>query len=89
MENKYKSEQRRVEELERQLDKLSLKENRSSGQTFQLDADSILEINFNQLQVNEQISQGGFSTIHKGTYKGLQVAVKKNFNPKIDQELLK
>jgi len=34
MENKYKSEQRRVEELERQLDKLSLKENRSSGQTF-------------------------------------------------------
>lgn len=32
---------------------------------------------------------GGFSTIHKGSYKGLKVAVKKNFNPKIDQELLK
>ena len=24
---------------------------------------------------------GGFSTIHKGSYKGLKVAVKKTFNP--------
>ena len=27
---------------------------------------------------------GGFSTIHKGLYKGLDVAVKKIFNPKIN-----
>ena len=71
------------------MDRLSVKENRSSGQSFQLDADSILEIKVNQLEVGEQISQGGFSTIHKGTYKGLKVAVKKNFNPKINEELLK
>lgn len=32
---------------------------------------------------------GGFSTIHEGIYSGLKVAVKKNFNPKIDEELLK
>jgi hypothetical protein len=31
---------------------------------------------------------GGFSTIHKGMYKGLKVAVKKNFNPKINEELI-
>lgn len=41
------------------------------------------------MEVGEQISQGGFSTIHKAIYKGLNVAVKKNFNPKIDEELLK
>lgn len=69
---------------------MSVKENRSTGkESFQLDNDSILEIKFNQLEVGAQISQGGFSTIHKGIYKGLQVAVKKNFNPKIDEELLK
>lgn len=32
---------------------------------------------------------GGFSTIHKGEYKGLKVAVKKIFNPKINEELLR
>lgn len=32
---------------------------------------------------------GGFSTIHRGFYKGLKVAVKKNFNPNITDELLK
>lgn len=42
MENKFKSEQRRVEELQKQLDKLSVKENRSGGQSFYLDSDSIL-----------------------------------------------
>lgn len=45
----------------------------------------MLEINFGDLEVGEQISMGGFSTIHKGMYKGLRVAVKKNFNPKIDE----
>jgi|688.fasta_scaffold1841139_1 hypothetical protein len=65
---------------------MSVKENRSNGKdSFQLDTDSILEINFSNLEVGPQISQGGFSTIHKGMYKGLQVAVKKNFNPKIDE----
>jgi len=32
---------------------------------------------------------GGFSTIHKGKYCGLEVAIKKVFNPKINEELLK
>lgn len=28
---------------------------------------------------------GGFSTIHRGRYKGLEVAIKKVFNPKINE----
>ena len=28
---------------------------------------------------------GGFSTIHKGEYHGLDIAVKKVFNPKINE----
>jgi hypothetical protein len=31
---------------------------------------------------------GGFSIIDRGRYKGLEVAVKKVFNPKISEELL-
>lgn len=47
--------------------------------------DPILEIEFNSLDIYDQISMGGFSTIHRGHYKGLEVAVKKIFNPKITE----
>lgn len=38
--------------------------------------------------IGEQISMGGFSTIHKGKFSGLEVAVKKVFNPNISEELM-
>lgn len=37
------------------------------------------------LHVGEQISMGGFSTIHRGTYVGMEVAIKKVFNPNITE----
>jgi len=40
------------------------------------------------LQIGEQISMGGFSTIHKGKYFDLDVAIKKVFNPNISEQLL-
>jgi hypothetical protein len=40
------------------------------------------------LQVGEQISMGGFSTIHVGKYFDLDVAIKKVFNPNISEQLL-
>jgi serine/threonine protein kinase len=55
---------------------------------LRLDPHSILEIDFSDLKLAEQISMGGFSVIHKGQYKGLEVAVKKVFNPNITEELL-
>ena len=38
--------------------------------------------------IGEQISQGGFSVIHKGTLNGTPVAIKKIFDPRLTDELL-
>jgi hypothetical protein len=62
-----------------------MREKKSNKESFNLDMDPILEIEFNSLDIYEQISMGGFSTIHLGHYKGLDVAVKKIFNPKITE----
>jgi len=40
------------------------------------------------LEVEEQISQGGFSVIHKGKLNGTPVAIKKIFDPRLTDELL-
>lgn len=32
---------------------------------------------------------GGFSTIHRGEYQGLEVAVKKVFNPNVNEDLMR
>ena len=40
------------------------------------------------LQEGEQISMGGFSTIHRGRYFDMDVAIKKVFNPNITEEIL-
>lgn len=41
-----------------------------------------------QLSTKEVISQGGFSIVYKGCYKGCEVAVKQIFDPNITEELL-
>lgn len=48
----------------------------------------VLTLRMNNLEIGEQISMGGFSTIHKGKYFDLEVAVKKVFNPNISDQLL-
>jgi len=40
------------------------------------------------LNIGEQISMGGFSTIHRGKYLSMEVAIKKVFNPNITEEIL-
>ena len=40
------------------------------------------------IEVGEQIGQGGFSVIHKGSLNGTPVAIKKIFDPSITDELL-
>lgn len=40
------------------------------------------------IEMGEQISQGGFSVIHKGSLNGTPVAFKKIFDPRLTDELL-
>lgn len=50
--------------------------------------ESRLEIDYNDIEFKEVISQGGFSIVHQGSYRGMKVAIKKIFDPVIRQELL-
>lgn len=42
----------------------------------------------NDIYIGEQISQGGFSVIHKGLLNGSPVAIKKIFDPRLTDDLL-
>jgi len=48
----------------------------------------IREFSLDDIEVGEQISQGGFSVIHKGTLNGTPVAIKKIFDPRLTDDLL-
>jgi len=48
----------------------------------------VREVQHSDMQIGEQIGQGGFSTIHKGTLNGTPVAIKKIFDPQITDDLL-
>lgn len=48
----------------------------------------VMEVDYHEVQVGEQIGQGGFSVICKGKWRGTPAAVKKIFDPVITEELL-
>jgi serine/threonine protein kinase len=48
----------------------------------------VREFQASDLEVGEQISQGGFSVIHKGFLNGTPVAIKKIFDPRLTDDLL-
>ena len=48
----------------------------------------VREISASDIEIGEQIGQGGFSVIHKGLLNGTPVAIKKIFDPNITNELL-
>lgn len=48
----------------------------------------IKEINYEQIDIKNQIGQGGFSIIYKGNYLNIPVAVKILFDPNVNEELL-
>ena len=58
----------------------------SSGRLPQVPG--VREISQEDIDVGEQISQGGFSVIHKGFLNGTPVAIKKIFDPRLTDELL-
>lgn len=48
----------------------------------------VREITIDDIEIGEQIAQGGFSVIHKGFLNGTPVAIKKIFDPRLTDELL-
>lgn len=48
----------------------------------------VREIQMSDMTLGEQIGQGGFSVIHKGTLNGTPVAIKKIFDPQMTDDLL-
>jgi len=48
----------------------------------------VREIKMSDLEVGQQIGQGGFSVIHNGFCNGTPVAIKKIFDPNITDDLL-
>jgi len=85
LKNQLKEEQRRCKRLEQQVQRLTdrLSEQGSAGGVGSLPHFEMLEV-----QLGEILNQGGFSVVHKGTWHGTKVAVKKLFDPNISAELL-
>ena len=48
----------------------------------------VREITLDDIELGEQIGQGGFSTIHVGKLNGTPVAIKKIFDPRLTVDLL-
>ena len=48
----------------------------------------VREVTINDIELGDQIGQGGFSTIHKGKLNGTPVAIKKIFDPRLTDDLL-
>jgi serine/threonine protein kinase len=48
----------------------------------------VQEINYEEIEIENKIGQGGFSMIYKGEWNSLPVAVKIIFDPNVTEELL-
>ncbi|KAL4451158.1 hypothetical protein ABPG74_021480 [Tetrahymena malaccensis] len=91
--NQLSQQKKKIQELEQELQKLSFSQGKNiQGQGGLIKVlpllDPVQEIEFKDLEIRDAISQGGFSIVHKGKYKGCDVAIKKIFNPNITQDVL-
>jgi len=86
LKNQLKEEQRRSKRLEQQVERLGerLREQSMTGSS----KGSLPHFEMVEVQLGEILNQGGFSVVHKGTWHGTKVAVKKLFDPNISHELL-
>lgn len=101
LENQLKEEKRKNGQLSSQIESLKKEIVKANFASFTQGAQEVSttsgrlpvvpgvrEITTNDIEVDEQIGQGGFSVIHKGTLNGTPVAIKKIFDPNMTNELL-
>lgn len=90
--NKKLSDQ--VENLNKELQKQNFSQFTQAASSLSLSSGrlpqvpGVREISLEDIEIGEQISQGGFSVIHKGLLNGTTVAIKKIFDPRLTEELL-
>ena len=84
-----KRQKQRIKELEQKLYESTnqpMKSQRQGGLSSS-NSHQDLEVDYSELQFGKKISQGGFSIVYKGKFRGTTVAIKKIFNPVITKEL--
>lgn len=85
--SQLQAEQRKTKRLEKDVQRLS--ERAQERNMHQGSVGSVPHFEWNdQVELGNQISQGGFSVVHTGIWHGTPVAIKKIFDPKITEELL-
>ena len=83
-----------IENLKKELQKSNFSAFTQSSSSISVSAGrlpqvpGVREISLDDVVIGEQIAQGGFSVIHKGTLNGTPVAIKKIFDPRLTDELL-
>mmetsp|Transcript_46407 Transcript_46407/g.110560 ORF Transcript_46407/g.110560 Transcript_46407/m.110560 type:complete len:634 (-) Transcript_46407:113-2014(-) len=88
LKTQLREEQRKNKRLEQEVQRLSERLNESRASQGGAAGGSVPHFDLSEVDVQEQISQGGFSVIHKGVWHCTTVAVKKLFDPNINEELL-
>mmetsp|Transcript_76133 Transcript_76133/g.134713 ORF Transcript_76133/g.134713 Transcript_76133/m.134713 type:complete len:662 (+) Transcript_76133:110-2095(+) len=86
LKNQLREEQRKSKRLQTDVQRLTDRLNESGMTRGSLG--SAAQFEFAEVELGEIINQGGFSVVHKGVWHSTKVAIKKIFDPKIDQDLL-
>mmetsp|Transcript_17582 Transcript_17582/g.31738 ORF Transcript_17582/g.31738 Transcript_17582/m.31738 type:complete len:602 (-) Transcript_17582:64-1869(-) len=88
LKNQLREEQRKSKRLEQEVQRLTERLNESRSAPGGVGGSSVPHFDLSEVEMQEQINQGGFSVIHRAVWHSTPVAVKKLFDPKINEELL-
>jgi serine/threonine protein kinase len=86
LQNQLREEQRKSKRLEKDVQRLS--DRLSERELAKGAVGSSANFEMSEVELGEIINQGGFSVVHKGYWHSTKVAIKKLFDPKINEELL-
>jgi len=84
--NQLREEQRRSKRLEKDVQRLT--DRLSERELSKGAVGSAATYELHEVELGEILNQGGFSVVHKGLWHQTKVAIKKLFDPKINEELM-
>jgi len=82
----FQEEQRKNKRLEQEINRLS--QRLSESDLNKGSVGSVPHFEWSEVELLEQIGQGGFSVVHKAQWHSTKVCMKKIFDPNITEELL-